>query len=750
METVKGYVEHIVYRNPENGYTVLELATGSENYTLVGILPHVGEGEPLEAEGTFVTHPSYGEQFSVERYQVTAPEDVISIERYLGSGAVKGIGPQLAARIVKKFQADTLRIIDEEPERLAEVKGISGNGARQIAVQVAEKREQRQAMLFLQQYGVSLNLAVKIYEKYGAELYSLVQTNPYRIADDIPGVGFKIADEIAQKAGILTDSDFRIRSGLYYTLIRAVGAGHVYLPRTELLRQASALLDVPAESMEKHIMDLVLDKRLVVKEKDGEPVVYSAMYYYMELHSARMLKDLDVRGPAAEAPLEDWLRQMEAEEGLELDPLQREAVQVAVENGVTVITGGPGTGKTTTINTILRYFEKEGMTIQLAAPTGRAAKRMTEATGFEARTIHRMLEFMGTPGKNDEAEDTSVYFQRNEANPLDADVVVIDEMSMVDIHLFYSLLKAVQVGTRLILVGDAHQLPSVGPGNVLRDIIESDCFHVVRLTRIFRQEEASDIVVNAHRILDGDWIDPSSRSRDFLFVKRDEANRIINAVIGLVRDKLPGYVHAHPFDIQVLTPMRKGVLGVENLNRVLQQFLNPPDPAKKEKQFPQGIFREGDKVMQVRNNYQIPWEVQGAYGIPADKGEGVFNGDLGVIREINLFSEELTVAFDEEKLVTYSFRQADELELAYAVTVHKSQGSEYPAVVIPVLTGPRMLMNRNLIYTAVTRAKSCVCIVGVPKAFQAMVDNSEEQKRYSGLAACIQEVAEWESGSLDS
>ncbi len=743
METVKGYVEHIVYRNPGNGYTVLELATGSETYTLVGTLPHVSEGEPLEAEGTFVNHPSYGKQLSVERYQITAPEDVISIERYLGSGAVKGIGPQLAARIVKKFKADTLRIIDEEPERLAEVKGISENGARQIAVQVAEKREQRQAMLFLQQYGISLNLSVKIYERYGPELYSLIQTNPYRIADDIPGVGFKIADEIAQKAGILTDSDFRIRSGLYYTLVRAVGAGHVYLPQEELLRQASALLGVPEGAMEKHIMDLVLDKRLVVKEKNGEPVVYTAMYYYMEMYTARMLKDLDTLAPVEEAAVERFLRQVEAEEGLELDPLQREAVQTAVQNGVTVITGGPGTGKTTTINTILRYFENQDLTIQLAAPTGRAAKRMTEATGFEARTIHRMLEFMGTPGREEEREDTSVYFQRNESNPLEADVVIIDEMSMVDIHLFYSLLKAIQVGTRLILVGDAHQLPSVGPGNVLRDIIDSDGFHVVRLTRIFRQEEASDIVVNAHRIHDGDWIDPNRRSRDFLFVKRNEANKIVGAVIGLVRDKLPGYVHAQPFEIQVLTPMRKGVLGVENLNRVLQQFLNPPDPSKKEKQLPHGTFREGDKVMQIKNNYQIHWEIRGARGFITEQGEGVFNGDLGIIRELNLFSEELIVEFDEGKQVTYSFRQADELELAYAVTVHKSQGSEYPAVVIPVLTGPRMLMNRNLIYTAVTRAKSCVCIVGVPEAFQAMVDNGEEQKRYSGLADCIREVAEW-------
>lgn len=740
MAIVTGYVEHIVYRNETNGYTVLELAGDAGSYMLVGTIPHVSEGEPMEAEGTFVNHPSYGEQLSVERYQVTAPGDVISIERYLGSGAVKGVGPSLATRIVKKFKADTLRVIDEEPERLAEVKGISENGARQIAVQVAEKREQRQAMIFLQQYGISLNLAVKIYDRYGPEIYTLLQSNPYKMADDIPGVGFKVADEIAAKAGIHTDSDFRIRSGIYYTLMHAVGAGHVYLPQETLLRNASELLGVPAEYMEKHIMDLVLDKRLVLKEKHGETVVYAAMYYYMEMSTASMLRELDVPYETNEEKLQSWLMAMEDQEDLELDVLQQEAIKVAVQQGVTVITGGPGTGKTTAINMILRYFEAEELEIQLAAPTGRAAKRMTEATGYEARTIHRMLEFMGTPGND---EDSAVRFERNESNPLDADVIIIDEMSMVDIQLFYALLKAITVGTRLILVGDANQLPSVGPGNVLRDIIDAEVFHVVKLTRIFRQAEASDIVVNAHKIHAGAVINADKRSNDFLFVKRKDANSILNAVITLVKEKLPPYVNAKAYDIQVMTPMRKGVLGVENLNRILQEFMNPADSSKKEKQFPQGTFREGDKVMQIKNNYQVEWEVRSRYGIPTDKGTGVFNGDLGTVKEINMFSEELMIEFDEGRLVTYSFRQADELELAYAITVHKSQGSEYPAVVIPLLTGPQMLMNRNLIYTAVTRARSCVCVVGSVETFQAMVDNAKEQKRYSGLNDCLQEIDEW-------
>ena len=767
MATVKGYVEHIVYRNDDNGYTVMEVMSGSAKFTLVGTLPNISEGEPLEAEGSFTTHPLYGEQLQVSSFRVTQPEDLVSIERYLGSGAIKGIGRVMAAKIVKKFRKDTLRIIDEEPERLAEVKGISINGARQIAAQVAEKKDLREAMMFLQQYGISLNLAVKIYEQYGQEIYTIVRTNPYRMADDIPGVGFRIADEIARQAGIHPDSDFRIRSGLYYTLTQALGAGHVYLPMNALLKNAAVLLNIPEDEMRKHIVDLVMDQRLVVKTlteeadlpvpfstedlyddsgeeisipEETEEIVYTAMYYYMEQNTARMLADLAVSLPVNGEKMAVSLSRIEKESGIELDPLQRTAVETAIRYGLTVITGGPGTGKTTTINTILRYFEERKQKILLAAPTGRAAKRMTEATGYEARTIHRLLEWEGVPDE-DHTDNRSFRFERNESNPLDADVVIIDEMSMVDINLMYALCRALIPGTRLVLVGDANQLPSVGPGNVLRDIIRSGCFPVVELTRIFRQEEASDIIVNAHRIHDGEPVDASKRSSDFLFVRRYDANRILNAVISLVRDKLPGYVHADAFDIQVLTPMRKGVLGVENLNQILQQFLNPPSSEKKERNFPQGTFREGDKVMQIRNNYQLEWEVRGRFGIAVETGTGVFNGDMGVIRHINLLTEEFEVEFDESRLVTYSFKQADELELAYAVTVHKSQGSEYPAVVIPVLTGPPMLMNRNLIYTAVTRAKSCVCIVGPVESFQAMADNTREAKRYSGLDRALKEYA---------
>ena len=752
MAAVKGYVEKIKYRNEDNGYSVLSVtgADDGEEYILVGNFSYISEGELVEAAGRMTEHPIYGEQLAVESYELKEPEDTVSMERYLGSGAIKGIGAALATRIVKKFKTDTFRIMEEEPERLA-------------GEQVGEKKDMRQAMMFLQNYGISMNLSVKIYQEYGPAMYNVIKTNPYKLADDIPGVGFKMADEIASKVGIFTDSDFRIKSGILYTLLQASANGHTYLPEEELEAQASELLKVEPEAIEKHLMDMQMDKRLVVKNLDaagqgvnggGLPVpdaaggdeplirrgVYAAQYYYTELNAAKMLHDLNITGSEPEEQIRKSLAQIQEQEKIELDELQIQAVIEAVNCGLLIITGGPGTGKTTTINTIIRYFEMGDMEILLAAPTGRAAKRMTEATGYEARTIHRLLELSGMPEPNEKNQNSGMHFERNEENPLDADVIIIDEMSMVDIHLLHALLKAVNVGTRLILVGDVDQLPSVGPGNVLRDMIDSECFHVVKLTRIFRQAAQSDIIVNAHKINAGEKVDLAKRSRDFLFIRREEPNSIINAMITLVKEKLPAYVNADVFDIQIMTPMRKGALGVDRLNTILQDFLNPPSPDKPEKEAAGTLFRLGDKVMQIKNNYQIEWRLCNRYGIPIDKGTGVFNGDTGVIREINLFAELLTVEFDEGKLVDYSFRQLEELELAYAITIHKSQGSEYPAVVIPVYSGPRMLMTRNLIYTAVTRARSCVCLVGIPQVFQQMVDNAMEQKRYSGLKARIEEL----------
>ena len=732
METITGYVDHIIYRNADNGYTVLVLVCEEEEITCVGIFSGISEGENIEVTGEYTAHPTYGKQFKAESYVEKEPTDELSIERYLGSGAIKGIGAALAARIVRRFKGDTFRIIEEEPERLAEVKGISERKAMEISDQVSEKRDLRQAMIFLQQYGITLNLAVKIYKEYGQEVYGIIQENPYRLADDISGVGFRIADEIAKKVGIHTDSDFRIRSGILYTLLQASGEGHTFLPEEELTKRAGELLGVTEEAIEKQYMDLSIERKIIMKQEGEQVQIYGAPLYYTEVNTAMMLKNLDIAYDVSDAEITQRIHKIEKQTGMELDEHQKEAVSEAVRNGLLIITGGPGTGKTTTINSIIKYFELEGLDIFLAAPTGRAAKRMSEMTGYEAKTIHRMLELNG-------GMEGAVGFERNESNPLETDVVIIDEMSMVDISLMQSLLKAMVAGTRLILVGDVNQLPSVGPGSVLKDIIDSGQFHVVQLTKIFRQASQSDIIVNAHKIHAGEQIVLDNKSLDFFFLKRYDANLIQQVIVTLILKKLPKYVDADPLDIQVLAPMRKGALGVENLNGILQRYLNPPDQEKKEKEVGNTVFREGDKVMQIKNNYQLEWEVRGQYGIAAERGLGVFNGDLGIIRQINPFAELLTVEYDEHRFVDYTYKQLDELELAYATTIHKAQGSEYPAVIIPLLGGPRMLMTRNLLYTAVTRARKCVTLVGSDVTFQAMIDNHQEESRYTTLAERIAE-----------
>lgn len=738
-ESVTGYIDHIIFRNEENGYTVFVMkgVEGEEELTCVGTFPVINQGASIEAVGSYTNHHVYGKQFQISSFTEKMPQDALAMERYLGSGAIKGIGAALAGRIVRHFGEDTIRIVEEEPERLAEVKGISEKKAREIAAQTAEKADMRKAMMFLQKYGISLNLGAKIYQKYGDSVYSVLQENPYRLADDISGVGFKIADEIAGRIGIHTDSDYRIRSGMMYTLLQATGEGHVYLPREELFYRSSQLLGVDVSYMEKHLMDLSMERKVIQKEAGDETLVYPSRFYYLELNTARMLQELNILCPEDEAFVQRRIAQIEKETGTSLDEMQKRAVTEAASHGLSILTGGPGTGKTTTINAIIRFFAGEGVELRLAAPTGRAAKRMTEATGYEAQTIHRLLELNGMP--EEEREGQAIHFERNAENPLDADVIIIDEMSMVDIHLMHSLLLAVTAGTRLILVGDENQLPSVGPGNVLRDIIRSRQFSVVELKKIFRQASESDIVVNAHKINRGEQVTLSNKSRDFFFLKRQDADIIIRVVIALIQEKLPRYVEAKPFDIQVLTPMRKGLLGVERLNQILQRYLNPPDPSKKEREYGQGLFREGDKVMQVRNNYQMEWEIRGRYGIPVDKGVGVFNGDTGILKIINEFAETAEVEFEDGRCAEYSFKQLEELELAYAVTIHKSQGSEYPAVVIPLLSGPRMLLNRNLLYTAVTRARKCVTIVGSEETFREMINNEKQQRRYSSLDARLQE-----------
>lgn len=739
METINGYVEHIIFQNKENGYTVMNLVTEGEEITCIGMFKGLTQGETIAAQGEYVEHPLYGSQFKASSYQTVAPKDSVSMERYLASGAVKGVGAALAARIVKKFGDDTFRIIEEEPERLSEVKGISDRKAREIAIQMEEKKDLREALVYLQQYGISNTLAVKIYDTYGMNLYSIMKENPYKLAEDIDGVGFRIADEIASKIGIHTDSDYRIRSGVLYALLQSVAEGHCYLPMENLLKRAEQLLEVRAENIRPQIDNMMMDRKLVIKGEN----VFAASYYYAELNCARMLYELNIPLgwdglPSEVTAMRKKLELLAASQEMEPDELQMEAVTECIKNGLFILSGGPGTGKTTTINMMIRYFESEGLDIFLAAPTGRAAKRMTEATGVEARTIHRLLEL--NSGLSDAAA-RKVSFERNQENPLEADVIIIDEMSMVDIQLFQALLKAIVPGTRLVLVGDVDQLPSVGPGQVLRDIMNSGAFPMVTLKKIFRQAGESDIVVNAHRINKGEQIALDNKSRDFFLLERNDVNVIYKHMIQLIREKLPKYVDATPFDIQVLTPMRKGSLGCETLNGILQKYLNPPDSHKREHISGEQIYREGDKVMQVKNNYQLEWEVVSKYGIPIDRGQGIFNGDMGRILEISETTSTLVVEYDEHRRVTYPFSLLEELELSYAVTIHKSQGSEYPAVILPLLGGPRMLFNRNLLYTGITRARNCVTILGSSDTVREMIENVSENKRYTALRDRILEVA---------
>lgn len=742
VKYVEGFVDNIIFRNEDNGYTVFEITYNNEDITCVGVFNYISAGEFITAQGDFVKHSVYYMQFSIKSYEFKAPEDAKSVKRYLSSGAIKGIGEKLAESIVKEFGDDTFRIMEEEPERLAEIKGISQKKAMDIAAQLLEKRDMRKAMIFLQNFGISMKLANKIYARYGPGIYTIIKENPYKLADDIEGVGFKTADEIAARTGIRVDSDFRIKSGIFYVLMKAVSQGHIYLPMQELTEEVKRLLLIDIADFDKYIMDLAVDRKIVVKEISGQQCVYASIHYYTEASVARLLTDLDVKYNNEENAVADRIARIENKLGIELDDIQKKAVNMAAQNGLVVITGGPGTGKTTTINTIIKYFEMEGFDIRLAAPTGRAAKRITETCNYEAQTIHRLLEICG--GLNNETQKASagMHFDRNEENPLETDVIIVDEMSMVDINIMNSLLKAIPVGTRLILVGDVDQLPSVGAGNVLKDIISSGCFPVVKLEKIFRQAAESEIITNAHKINEGQKVVLNKYSKDFLFVHRDNADAIISAMCTLIKSKLPNYVGADINEIQILTPSRKSAVGVERLNKIMQEYLNPPERSKQEKEVGDTIYRVGDKVMQIKNNYQLEWEKRGRYGIPSEHGNGVFNGDTGVIEDINYFTEQLTVKFDDERYVNYEFVQLDELELAYAITVHKSQGSEYPAVIIPMFAGPKMLMNRNILYTAVTRAKKCVCMVGVEEYFHQMQANEYEQKRYSSLDIRIKECNE--------
>lgn len=741
MKIISGYVEIITFRNEENGYTVLTLSSGKKDIKVTGVFGYIGEGEYIEVEGEEVFHPVFGEQIKMKSYKTIPATDEYSIRKYLGSGAIKGLGIALADRIVDKFKEDTFRIVDEEPERLEEVRGISYRKAMDIASQIQAKKDIRDAMIFLQKYGISSAMSLKIYNFYGEEIYQIIKKNPYRIADEIRGVGFTTADEIAKRAGVEVNASIRIKSGMLYALTKAAESGNTFLPKQQLIEATINLLGLRdqfqnadgtynMDLLDNYFMDLVLEKKLIVKDINDVKAVFLSTYYYTELNIAGMLLDLNISMPGDEFVEKVKLDTIQRKNNIILDELQREAVTATQSNGVVVLTGGPGTGKTTTINAIIQMFEADNREIRLAAPTGRAAKRMTETTGCEAQTIHRLLEINGGTDENIEIE---ARFERNENNPIEADVIIIDEMSMVDIFLMHSLMKAVAHGTRLVLVGDVNQLASVGPGNVLKDIIHSEKFKVITLNKIFRQAGESGIVTNAHKINEGKSVALDNSTKDFLYIRRNTPQEALNATIGLIMTKLPQYVNSTPQEIQVLTPMKGGILGVENLNVELQKYMNKPEKGKREKEFGKYIFREGDKVMQIKNNYQIEWEVRLPNGACIDSGKGVFNGDLGIIKTINNDSQLIEVEFDESKLVTYTFKEAEELELAYAITIHKSQGSEYPAVIMPLVTGYQQLMTRNLLYTGITRAKSCVCIVGREDTFHSMVANEDQHKRYSGL-----------------
>ncbi len=741
METEKGYIGHFTFKNEDESFTVFDLVTDEGTVVCVGPARGYGEGEMVEVTGEYVVHPLYKRQLKISSIKEVEPEDTVQVERYLGSGAIKGIGEALAKRIVKMFGDDTFRIAQEEPERLAEVKGISLKKAYDIGEQIARKRDMREAMMFMQEYGISQNLGNKIYQRYGAQVYKILKENPYRLAEDIDGVGFKIADEIASKVGIDISSEFRIRCGLIYTLNTMSYDGNCYYPKDELFSRTAALLDIDTLVMDTQLQNLAMDHKVVVKVVDDVERVYLPLFYREETKCADKLLELrdSYDSDFSKKSANDLMMQIEEAEksmNIELDMLQKQATVKCLKNGVFILSGGPGTGKTTTINMIIRMFEEYHLDFMLAAPTGRAAKRMTESTGYEARTIHRLLEVGG-----DTSDGSKPYFDRNEDNPLEVDAIIVDEMSMVDIHLMVALLNAIEPGTKLVLVGDVDQLPSVGPGQILRDILLSECFESEKLEKIFRQDNESHIVSYAYSINKGQQIDFSKKYPDFFLLEKNEPAVIYDYIEVLIKDKLPKQFNINPLDTQILTPMRKGAIGVEVLNPILQARLNPPDSSKKEYLHGDIIFREGDKVMQIKNDYNLEWEVVGKYNIPIESGTGVFNGDVGKIAEINTYIKEVTVEFDDGRRARYSYENMDELEHAYAVTIHKSQGSEYPVVILPILPGPRMLMSRNLLYTGITRAKECVIIIGSSETVGSMISQDMIQRRYTSLNEKLIEIS---------
>ena len=736
MEVIKGYVDHFLYYNESNTYGVLELDTEDDDVICTGRFPGLTEGETIEVSGEWGDHPTYGVQLKVLNYEIIEPTDILDMERYLASGAIKGIGPSTAKKIIKHFGEDTFRIIEEEPERLSEIKGITERKAISIATQMSERHELRNVVMFMQKYGISNSMAIKLYDEYGSQIKSIILNNPYKLAREVNGIGFKRADEIAAKTGVKLDSEFRIQCGIIHCLKEASTDGHTYLPREELIRSAYELLGVCESDIERQLDELKIERQLIEVKSEDRLNIYLSEYYQIEKNCAVKLLTLTRYSDRISASeLDREIKSIESELDIELHDLQREAVVKALSEGLFILTGGPGTGKTTTIKSIISGLERRNLRFVLAAPTGRAAKRMSETTGYEASTIHRLLSIKHNP-----EERADAYFEMNEDNPLDVDAVIIDEASMVDIFLFNSLLKAISPGCKLIIVGDSNQLPSVGPGQVLKDMLDSGVCPNVELKYIFRQSNESHIVTYAHMINNGEQIDFTTKYEDFFLLKRDNYEEIRQALLYLICEKLPKHFNTSPMQIQVLTPMKKGALGVWELNRILQEYINPPSDKKVELEYGENIFRVGDKVMQTKNNYDMEWDIMSTYGISAQRGKGVFNGDIGIIDHINKPSRLIRITFDDGREAEYSYETLEELELAYAITIHKSQGSEYPVVIMPLLGGPRSLLYRNLLYTGVTRAKDCVVILGSENTVKEMIRCENENRRYTGLAARIGEV----------
>ncbi|MBQ9832934.1 MAG: ATP-dependent RecD-like DNA helicase [Clostridia bacterium] len=723
---IEGIIKTIVYRNEDNGYTVLELVDDSgDEIVVVGSMPLASVGEKIIAEGDYVEHRAYGLQFRAQSSRTKAPATLSALISYLSCGLIKGVGEATAQNIVATFGMETLDILENDPMRLSEVPGIGPARARTIAASFMLRRDMRDVMLALSEYGVSVAQAMKLYKIYGAMCLAKLKENPYRLVEDVEGIGFKTADNLAQNLGIEKDSPYRLRAGIKYTLSWAMHEGHTCLPYDKLVEVAAEILGAEILPVEKTIDDMVMSRELSNKVIDGEPCIALHVMDHMERECAKFLSLLN--RPPVQSPfysIEDGINSLEKEFNIELAPSQREAVLSALTNGVMVITGGPGTGKTTILKFIIRLFDKIGIECELCAPTGRAAKRMSEAAGREARTIHRMLE-LGY-GKEE--------FMRNSENTLDADAIIVDEASMVDIRLMHALLRALNMGTRLIMVGDADQLPPVGAGNVLHDMIKSSVIPVTRLTDIFRQSERSAIVTNAHRINMGKSLELSGKSPDFIFEEIQNVDMAVKRIVALCMGKTNKLLTDDTLkDVQVLSPMKKGETGVNNLNAKLQQALNPPERKKRERKYSDVVFREGDKVMQTKNNYRIEWK-KICRGRDSEYGEGVYNGDMGTIMRIDNDAQTMQVLFDDERLATYEFSMLDELSLAYCVSVHKSQGSEFPIVILPLLGGPPMLMTRNLLYTAVTRARAQVYIIGREYCVKNMINNTNVKKRYSVMA----------------